>query len=66
MISSIKTAPLLEGVRGEPGVDQKSLVEIIQRLSQLVKEMPVIQELDLNPVIAYEDRVVIVDARVSL
>jgi acetyltransferase len=66
MLSSIKTAPLLKGVRGEPAVDQEGLVEIIQRLSQLVTENPTIQELDLNPVLAFEDRVVIVDARVSL
>lgn len=66
MLSSIKTAPLLKGVRGEPAVDQEGLVEIIQRLSQLVTENPTIQEMDLNPVLAFEDRVVIVDARVSL
>jgi len=57
MISSIKMAPLLEGVRGEKGVDQKALVEIIQRLSQLVTDLDDIKEMDLNPVIAYEDGV---------
>ena len=66
MISSIKMAPLLEGVRGEKGVDQKALVEIIQRLSQLVTDLDDIQEMDLNPVIAYEDGVFVVDARISI
>jgi len=66
MISSIKMAPLLEGVRGEKGVDQKSLVEIIQRLSQLVTDLDDIEEMDLNPVIAYEDGVFAVDARISI
>ncbi len=66
MISSIKMAPLLEGVRGEKGVDQKALVEIIQRLSQLVSDLDDIEEMDLNPVIAYEDSVFVVDARISI
>jgi len=66
MISSIKMAPLLEGVRGKKGVDQKALVEIIQRLSQLVTDLDGIEEMDLNPVIAYEDGVFVVDARISI
>lgn len=66
MISSIKMAPLLEGVRGNKGVDQKALVEIIQRLSQLVTDLDDIKEMDLNPVIAYEDSVFVVDARISI
>lgn len=65
MLSSIQAAPLLKGVRGEKGVDEEGIVEIIQRLSQLVNELPTIQEMDLNPVIAYEDRVFVVDARIS-
>ncbi len=66
MISSIKMAPLLKGARGQKGVDQKALVEIIQRLSQLVTDLDDIKEMDLNPVIAYEDSVFAVDARISL
>jgi len=66
MISSIKMAPLLQGARGEKGVDQKALVEIIQRLSQLVTDLNDIKEMDLNPVIAYEDGVFAVDARISI
>jgi acyl-CoA synthetase (NDP forming) len=66
MLSSIRAAPLLEGVRGEKGVDQRRIAEIIQRLSQLVTDLPVIQEVDLNPVIAYGERVAVVDARIAL
>ena len=66
MLTSIKTAPLLKGVRGEKGVDEKGIVEIIQRLSQLLTDLPMIREMDLNPVIAFEDRVFVVDARVSI
>ena len=66
MLSSLKMTPLLRGVRGERGVDEEGIIEIIQRLSQLVTELPMIQEMDLNPVIAYEDRAFVVDARVSV
>jgi acetyltransferase len=66
MLNSIKGAPLLRGVRGQKGVDQNSLIEIIQRLSRLVEDLPDIREMDLNPVLAFEDRVVVVDARISL
>jgi acetyltransferase len=66
MLSSIKAAPLLKGVRGEMGVDQKRIAEHIQRLSQLVTDVPEIQEVDLNPVIAYRERVAVVDARIAL
>jgi acetyltransferase len=64
MISSLQAAPLLRGVRGGRGVDQERIVEIIQRVSQLVTECPTIQELDLNPIIAYADQVTVVDARI--
>ncbi len=66
MLSSIKAAPLLRGVRGREGVDEEGLVEIIQRLSQLVTDLPGIQEMDLNPVVAFSDQVAVVDARISL
>jgi len=66
MISSLHAAPLLEGVRGEKGIHQEGIIELIQRVSQLVSDWPTIQELDLNPVIAYEDEVFVVDARISI
>ena len=66
MISSLHAAPLLEGVRGEKGIHQEGIIELIQRVSQLVSDWPTIQELDLNPVIAYEDKAFVVDARISI
>jgi acyl-CoA synthetase (NDP forming) len=66
MLSSIQGAPLLKGVRGQKGADEEGIIETIQRLSQLVTELPMIREMDLNPVIAYEDGVFVLDARVSI
>jgi acyl-CoA synthetase (NDP forming) len=65
MLSAIKGASMLEGVRGQKGVNQDMVIEIIQRLSQLLTDLPEIQEMDLNPLIAFEDQVVVVDARIS-
>jgi acetyltransferase len=66
MLASIKGSALLEGVRGQKGVDQAKLIEIIQRLSQLLTDLPAIQEMDLNPLMAFEDKVFAVDARIAL
>jgi len=66
MISSIKSYPLLQGFRGEKGVNQEALAEILQRVSQLVTDLPMIREMDLNPVMAFEDSVFVVDARIGI
>ena len=49
MFSEIRGGKLLHGVRGLPPSDIAALTEIIQRVSQLVCDLPQIQELDINP-----------------
>lgn len=68
IIRSIKGYPLLEGTRGEKGVDLDKLVEILIRFSQLVSDFPEIGEMDLNPVFAFETGkgALVVDARLKL
>lgn len=66
MLSAIKGAPLLKGIRGKEGVYEDGIIEIICRISQLVMDIPAIQEMDLNPVIAFKDRVFVADARISI
>ncbi|MFH0725594.1 MAG: acetate--CoA ligase family protein [Pseudomonadota bacterium] len=66
MVASIKGAALLKGVRGQAGVDQAALVDLIGRLSQLVTDLPEIQEMDLNPVMALRDGACAVDARIAI
>jgi acyl-CoA synthetase (NDP forming) len=65
-VTSIKGAALLKGARGRKGVDQAKVIEVIQRLSQLVGDFPEIKEMDLNPILAFEDQVVVVDARITI
>jgi len=64
MLSSIKASKLLAGVRGEKGIHKESVIEIIQRLSQLVTDFPEIQEVDMNPIMAFVDKAFVVDARI--
>ncbi|GLI37785.1 acetate--CoA ligase family protein [Geobacter hydrogenophilus] len=66
MLSSIKTAALLDGVRGEKGVDKEGIVNLIQRVSQLLTDLPMIQEMDMNPIMAFEDAVYAVDGRIRI
>ena len=66
MVDGIKASALLSGVRGEKSVDKSALVNLIQRLSKLVTDFPQIKELDLNPVMAFENGAVAVDARIVL
>lgn len=66
MMSSIKGYPILQGTRGEKGVDFDALVNILIRFSQLVQDFPEIDEFDLNPVMALESGAVVVDARIKI
>jgi len=66
MMSSIKGYPILEGTRGEKGVNFDALRDILIRFSQLVIDFPEIDEFDLNPVLAFENRAVVIDARLKI
>ena len=68
MIRSIRTYPMLEGVRGEAPSDIPALEDALARLSVMVTDLPDIQEVDLNPVAALEKGmgVRVLDARIVL
>jgi acetyl coenzyme A synthetase (ADP forming)-like protein len=68
MLVSTRTYRMLEGVRGQKGVDIDALAEGLQRLSQLVTEFPQIQEMDINPYMIGPEGTtpVAVDARMSV
>ncbi len=66
MLSDIKSAPILDGVRGEPPVDKNAIVNLLLTVSEIIEAYPDIQEMDLNPVIARNDGLSIVDARIIL
>jgi len=68
MLMGTRSYKLLEGVRGEQGVNLSAIGEALQRISQLVTDFPQIAELDINPFIVGkpgEDSVA-ADARIQL
>jgi acyl-CoA synthetase (NDP forming) len=66
MIRDIKGLPLLQGYRGAPAADLEALEHILLTLSDFVAQTPAIQEIDLNPVYAYAQGALAVDARIIL
>jgi acetyltransferase len=63
MLASLKGYPLLTGFRGRPGVDVDGLVDAICRLSELAHDLAdVIDQIDVNPVIASGAGVLAADA----
>ena len=66
MIREIKGYPLLEGYRGQEPANITVLEDLLLKLSDFIDKTPEIKELDLNPILAYSDGAVAVDARVIL
>lgn len=55
MIREIRSYALLEGVRGEPPADHEAMVDALLRISRLVTDFPEIVELDINPLMVFEE-----------
>lgn len=66
MLTEIRGSALLDGYRGEPAASRQSLVDLLLKVSAFIESRPDIAELDLNPVFAYPDDALAVDARVVL
>lgn len=66
MVQEIKGYPLLRGYRGKEPASIPALVEMILKTSRLIEQNSGIRELDLNPIFAYPDHAVAVDARIVL
>jgi acyl-CoA synthetase (NDP forming) len=66
IVREIKGYPVLEGVRGQAGADVDALERMILQVSEFAASHPEVAELDLNPVFAYPDGAIAVDARVVL
>ena len=66
MINEIKSVKLLDGFRGQPPIDRKAIKRLLLTISEIIGSYPEIQEMDFNPVIAYEEGLNVVDARIIL
>ena len=52
MLTELRMAPALRGFRGRPAVDLDALADTVSRFSRLVSEVSVLQELEINPLLA--------------
>jgi acyl-CoA synthetase (NDP forming) len=66
MITEVKAYPLLKGYRNTRPADIDAIITILLNTSRLVMDNQEINELDLNPVMAYEKGAKTVDARIIL
>jgi len=68
MLDQIRGRALLDGFRGSPPADREALADAIQRVDRMIADLPELEELDLNPLIALPpgQGVVALDARIRL
>jgi acetyltransferase len=64
LIDRTRVARMLKPFRGMPGVDIDRLIDALLRVSELACELPCLSELDINPLLADENGVIALDARV--
>ena len=68
MVEEIKSFPLLLGVRGEPRKDIEKIINTIYRVGYILQNCPKITDIEVNPLMVYEqgNGVKAVDIRVML
>ncbi|MBN2060345.1 MAG: acetate--CoA ligase family protein [Deltaproteobacteria bacterium] len=66
MMDEIKGKKLLEGFRGSEPIDKEYVQNILLKLSDFLEKTEGIKEIDMNPVFAYKDGAVVVDARIII
>ncbi|MBV8610858.1 MAG: GNAT family N-acetyltransferase, partial [Singulisphaera sp.] len=66
MMETTRIFQVLKGARGCPPVDLGALERLLVRFSRLVIEQPRIREIDINPLLATPERLIVLDARVVL
>ena len=66
MIHSLRGYKILKGTRGQKGINEQKYAEIIVRLSTLLRFATEIKEMDINPLLANENDIVAVDARILI
>ena len=64
MIHSLRGYKILQGTRGQKGINVRRYAEIIVRLSTLLRFATEIKEMDINPLLADDNDVIAVDARI--
>lgn len=66
LVSRARVAKLLSGYRNRPAIDFEALCAVLVQLSQLVIDLPEVEELDINPLLADDKGVIALDARIKV
>ena len=66
LIERTRVSRLLRGYRDVPAVKEDSVAMVLVKLAQMAADIPEIRELDINPLLADENGVLAVDARVAV
>ncbi len=66
MIKKLKAYPIIEGIRGQEGINEVIFAEMVARVSQLCTIAPEIAEMDINPLLGNPTTVTAVDARIRI
>lgn len=61
-LSRLKAASLLKGVRGASAVDVRAVARVVARVGAQMRANPQITEIDINPLVAYPERALALDA----
>lgn len=65
-VSELRGFRLMNGYRGLPPVDLDALALVVRRVGRLIHDLPEVAELDCNPVIATDNGLFVVDAKVRV
>lgn len=65
-LEKLKVFPVMKGIRGQKGINLERFTDIILRIAALMEIAPEILEMDLNPLLANDHDITVVDARIRL
>jgi acetyltransferase len=66
LINRTRVSRLLEAFRERPAVDRSAVIDVLLRISDMVCELPEVEEFDINPLFAGPGGIIAVDARIRV
>jgi acetyltransferase len=66
LVARTRVSRILKAYRNVPAADAAAVALVLVKLAQLAADIPQVRELDLNPLLADQDGVLAVDARVAI
>jgi acetyltransferase len=66
LIARTRVARMLKAYRNVPAADEDSIALLLVHLAQMAADLPEIREVDLNPILADESGLVVVDPRIAV